>query len=77
MILEAKEILEMQAGITSNGDDSVSQQQTLINLDIFLSLLSLMQVVSSNPAHDKVYFIQHYVIKFVSGFLWALRFLHQ
>ena len=37
-----------------------------INLDIFLSLLSLMQVVSSNPAHDKVYFIQHYVMKFVS-----------
>jgi hypothetical protein len=34
MIQEAKEILEMQAGITSNGDDSVSQQQTLINIYI-------------------------------------------
>jgi hypothetical protein len=37
-------------------------------------------VVSSNPVHDEVYLIQHYVIKFVSdlrqvdGFLRALRF---
>jgi hypothetical protein len=36
--------------------------------------------VSSNPVHDEVYSIQHYVIKFVSdlrqvgGFLWVLRF---
>jgi hypothetical protein len=29
---------------------------------------------STNPAHGKVYSIQHYVIKFVSGFLWVLRF---
>jgi hypothetical protein len=37
-------------------------------------------IVSSNPAHGKVYSIQYYVIKFVSGlrqvsgFLWVLRF---
>ena len=36
--------------------------------------------VSSNPVHDEVYSIQHYVIKFVSdlqqfgGFLWVLGF---
>jgi hypothetical protein len=39
------------------------------------------KVVSPNPAHDEVYAIQHYVIKFVSdlrqvgGFLRVLRFL--
>jgi hypothetical protein len=38
------------------------------------------KVVSLNPAHGKVYSMQHYVIKFVSdlrqvsGFLWVLRF---
>jgi hypothetical protein len=38
------------------------------------------KVVSFNPAHGKVYLIQHYVIKFVSdlwqsvGFLWVLQF---
>jgi hypothetical protein len=38
------------------------------------------KVVSSNPVHDKVYLIQHYVIKFVSdlrqvrGYLRVLRF---
>jgi hypothetical protein len=38
------------------------------------------KVVSSNPVHDEVYSIQHYVIKFVSdlwqvgGFLRVLRF---
>jgi hypothetical protein len=38
------------------------------------------KVVNSNPAHEKVYTIQHYVIKFVSGirqvasFLGVLRF---
>jgi hypothetical protein len=37
--------------------------------------------MSSNPAHGEVYWIQHYVIKFVSdlwqggGFLQVLRFL--
>jgi hypothetical protein len=37
-------------------------------------------VLSSLPAHDKEYSIQHYVIKFVSdlryvgGFLWVLLF---
>jgi len=40
---------------------------------------SATNVVSSNPAHGKVYSIQHYVIKFVSdlrqvgGFLRVLR----
>ena len=40
-------------------------------------------VVSSNPAHDEVYSIQHYVIKLVcdllqvSGFLQYSSFLHQ
>jgi len=38
------------------------------------------KVVSLNPTHDKLYVIQHYVVKFVSGlqlvggFLRALRF---
>ena len=38
------------------------------------------KVVSSNPAYDEVYSIQHYVIKFIfyfrhaSGFLQVLRF---
>ena len=32
------------------------------------------KVVSSNPVHGKVYSIQHYVIKFVSYFLWVLQF---
>jgi hypothetical protein len=37
-------------------------------------------VVSLNPAHGKVYSIEHYVIKFVGdlqqvgGFLWVLQF---
>ena len=52
-------------------------------LDIQLPVQSVSittTVVSSNPAHCKVYSIQHYVIKFVSyllqvgGFLWVLRF---
>jgi hypothetical protein len=40
-------------------------------------------VVSSNPIHDKVYSIQHHVIKFVSdlrqvgGFLWVFQFFHK
>jgi hypothetical protein len=38
------------------------------------------EVLSSNPTHDEVYLIQHYVIKFVSdlqqvgGFLRVLQF---
>jgi hypothetical protein len=51
-------------------------------LDLKLSKQSvpITTVVSSNPVHDEVYSIQHYVIKFVSdlrqvgGFLWVLRF---
>jgi hypothetical protein len=42
--------------------------------------VNITKVVSSNPAHGKVYSIQHYVIKFVSDlqqvgdFLWVLMF---
>jgi hypothetical protein len=32
-------------------------------------------VVSSNPAHDEIYLIQHYVIKFVSEFRHVSGFL--
>jgi hypothetical protein len=41
------------------------------------------KVVILNPAHGKVYSIQHYVIKFVCdlwqvcGILWVLQFPHQ
>jgi len=53
------------------------------NLDLQLPVQSvpiISKVVSSNLAHDDVYSIQHYVIKFVSdlrqvgGFLRVLRF---
>ena len=52
-------------------------------LDLQLPVQSVpiaTKFVSSNIAHDKVYSIQHYVIKFVSdlqqvgGFLWLLWF---
>ena len=52
-------------------------------MDLYLPKKSVpitTNIVSSNPAHGKVYLIQHYVIQFVSdlrqvcGFLWALRF---
>ena len=42
--------------------------------------LSPLKLWVSNPTHGEVYWIQHYVIKFVSdlpqvgGFLWVLRF---
>jgi hypothetical protein len=42
--------------------------------------INMTKVVSSNLTHGKVYFIQHYVIKFASdlrqvgGFLWVLWF---
>jgi len=32
------------------------------------------KVGSSHPTHGEVYSIQHCVIKFISGFLWVLRF---
>jgi len=32
------------------------------------------KVVSSNPVHDEVYLIQHYVIKFVSDLHWSKVF---
>ena len=43
--------------------------------------VSPLKVVKSNPVHDEVYYIQHYVIKFVSdlrqvgGFLRVLQFI--
>ena len=52
-------------------------------LDLQLPMPSVpitTKVVSSNPAHDEVYSIQHYVIKFIfyfrqaGGFLQVLRF---
>ena len=52
-------------------------------LDLQLPMQSVpitTKVVSLNPAHGKLYSIQHYVIKFVShlrqvdGILWVLRF---
>jgi len=51
----------------------------VLQLDLQLSMQSVpitTNVVNSNPAHGKVYSIQHYVTKFVSdlrqvgGFLW-------
>jgi hypothetical protein len=51
-------------------------------LDIQLPVQSVpiaKKVKSLNPIHDKVYSIQHYVIKFVSdlrqvgGFIWVLH----
>jgi hypothetical protein len=41
---------------------------------MYQTLDGLPKVVSSNPVHGEVYFIQHYVIKFVSDFLLVLRF---
>jgi hypothetical protein len=34
----------------------------------FTITCAITKVVSSNPVHDEVYSIQHYVIKFVSDF---------
>ena len=47
-------------------------------LDLKLPVQSVpitTKFVSLNLVHDGVYSIQHYVIKFVSDFLWVLRFL--
>ena len=44
-------------------------------LDLQLPMQSVpitTNVVSWNPAHDQVYLIQHYVIKFISD-LWQFR----
>jgi len=55
----------------------------ILQLDLQLPVQSVpitTKVVSSNPAHDDVYLIQHYVIRFVSdlrqvsGFLCVLWF---
>jgi hypothetical protein len=49
-------------------------------LNKYLESTTCMYVVSANPVHDKVYSMQHYMIKFVidlrqvSGFLWVSRF---
>jgi hypothetical protein len=45
-------------------------------LDLQLPVQSVpitTKVVSLNPIDDEVYLIQHYMIKFVSGFLLVLR----
>ena len=55
----------------------VCRGRYLLELDLQLPVQSVpitTKVVSSNPVHDKVYFIQHYVIKFVGDFLQTLRF---
>ena len=50
-------------------------------IHLFLKKISQTKVVSSNPAHDRVYSIQQYVIKLVDdlrqvcGFLRVPRFL--
>ena len=53
---------------------------TLLQLDLQLHtcmqsvpITTESEVVSSNPT-QVIYSMQHYVIKFVSGFLWELRF---
>jgi hypothetical protein len=57
-----------------------ANQSSLIFLNIVAELDITTKVVSSNPTHGKVYWIQHFVIKLVSdlwqvpGFLWVLRF---
>jgi hypothetical protein len=46
-------------------------------LDLQLPVQSVsitINVVSSNPVHGEVYSMEHYVIKFVSAFLRALRY---
>jgi hypothetical protein len=46
-------------------------------LDLQLPVQSMsitINVVSSNPVHGEVYSMEHYVIKFVSAFLRALRY---
>ena len=49
-----------------------------LNLQLHMQSVSIItKDLSSNDAHAEVYSLQHYVIKFVSGFLWVLRFLHQ
>jgi hypothetical protein len=37
----------------------------------------ITKVVSSNPVHDKLYSIQHYVIKFASNLRQVGGFLHK
>ena len=38
----------------------------LFDLQLPVQSVPIIDFVSSNPAHDEVYLIQHYVIKFVS-----------
>ena len=50
----------------------------LLDLQLPVQSVSIItKIVSSKPAHGKVYSMQHYVIKLVSDFLRVLRFLHQ
>ena len=52
----------------------------VVGCTLVLSVPIATKVVSSNPVHDEVYSIQHYVIKLVSdlgqlgGFLRVIRF---
>jgi hypothetical protein len=48
----------------------------IYDLQLLVQSVHITTVVNSNPAHGKVYSIQHYVIKFVS-FLQVLPYLEQ
>jgi hypothetical protein len=55
----------------------------LLDLQLLVQSVSIItDVVILNPAHGKVYSIQHYVIKFVCdlwqvcGILWVIQFPH-
>jgi hypothetical protein len=50
----------------------------LLDLQLLVQSVPITtKLVFSNPVHSEVYSIQHYVIKFVSGFLQYSGFLHQ
>ena len=47
----------------------------VVYLQLLVQTVSIKtEVVSSNPTHGEAYSIQHYVIKFVSGFFTVFRF---
>ena len=83
-------MLERYSDITYNLLIIIMEEVVLVvivwSLDLQLHVQSVpitTKVVSSNPVHDELYSIQHYVTKFVSdlmqvgGFLWVLRFSPQ
>jgi hypothetical protein len=65
-----------------NGLVSVISWRSVLLVMVYLHLpaSNTTHVVSSNPAHGEVHWIQHYAIKYVSdlrqigGFLWVLWF---